>query len=488
MAKTRRTSSTADVSSTANTAQYAYSDTIVALSSRWADCTRSVVRLSGNDALKITHGLFTTGQQSLDLSSSHTAQTGWITLSPTTKCPCKIYLFRAPASYTGQDLIEFHLPGSTALARMALTRLQLSGARTAQPGEFTLRAFLSGKIDLTQAQAVADIIASQTDTQLRAANSLANGQLSRAIQKIQADLATLIADTEANIDFLDQDIDFIDAPTALAKIKNIAQQVDDLLNNALHYSDLQAQPVVVLAGWANAGKSTLLNALSGRTRAITSPQAGTTRDVLMAPMQINNIDTDILLIDAAGLSDHSFDELGAAARQAALSAIKRADLLLYVIDVSSPVKDQQWQTLDTLNAPQILIVANKTDLPTAQQQERILAHLQKQRHEKVLPVSAKNHHGLAQLQNQIKAHVKTLETTVSAGRLVLSTRAKDALEHARRALTAAKDLLSQQKHIKNPELVVMDLYEVNATLGTITGRVTSEDVLKDIFSRFCIGK
>ncbi len=474
------------ISAAASIGGYVSGETIVALSSRWGQSARALLRVSGAAALQIAEKVFEPVGQAIQQIPSHTAVGGWLKLSEGAKCPCRLYVFGRPGSYTGEDLVEYHLPGGPVVVQMAMTALSEAGARLAQPGEFTLRAFLAGKLDLAQAEAVAAIISSQTDAQLRAANRLAEGVLSRAIEKVQKELAELIGNLEANIDFVDQDIEFMGPERARELLETIKAVLDGLLSDALRWGELEAEPRVVLAGWVNVGKSTLLNVLSGRSRAIVSGLAGTTRDVLMAPMKVE--DTTVLLMDAAGLCDSSLDEVGRAAREAAIAAVRRADLVLYVVDAAAGISEGQWQTLEMLGPARTLIVVNKIDLVSKDELRQILQKVRQRRQETLLPSSAKTGKGLDELRGQIREHLTHTQLSISGAQVVLTGRGEEGLKQARQALARAKELLGEKESIEEPELLVMELYEANAALGAITGQISSEDVLEDIFSRFCVGK
>lgn len=479
------------MSPTAIGSKYVGGDTIAALSSRWGIAGRAVIRVSGPDAIRLAKRVFIPAGQSLEQSQGHTVLRGWLKLGEKVNCPCQLYLFRSPRSYSGEDLIEYHLPGGPAVVQMAMAELTAAGARLAEPGEFSLRAFLAGKMDLTQAEAVAAIISSQTDAQLRAANSLADGVLSEAVGRIQNTLAELIANVEANIDFVDQDIDFVGSDQAAAAINKMQRELDEVLQGAVRQRELDAQLRVVLAGWANVGKSTLLNVLSGLGRAMVSGVAGTTRDVLMAPMK-EEVSTghngNVLLMDAAGLCESSLDEVGQTAREAAIEAVRRADLVLYVVDGAAEINEGQWQTLDMLGAGRTIIVVNKIDLIGKDDLRLMRQEIRHRRKEAVVAVSAKSGQGLAVLRKQIKEQLKRIETPIGQGRVVLTGRAEEGVKKAQAALERASELLEASERIENPELLAVELYEANAALGAITGELSSEDVLADIFGRFCVGK
>ena len=338
---------------------------------------------------------------------------------------------------------------------------------------------------------MAAIIESQTDAQLRAANSLADGALSRAVGEIQDALAKLIAEVEANIDFVDQDIEFISGGQAAEVIEKLRGELERLVNEAVRLRDLQAQPWVVLAGAANVGKSTLLNALTGLSRAMVSGVAGTTRDVLMAPLKVRGAggsEQEVLLADAAGLCDSALDEIGAAGREAVLLAVSRADLVGYVLDGSAEVTGEDWQRLEMLGARRVVMIVNKIDLLKAGQTENVLGEVRSQQQWEVVGVSAKTGEGLDALRETIAEELALAEAPGSQGRLMLTVRAEGGLARAREALERAAELVGAGENLDRPELLVVELYEANAALGEITGQITSEDVLTDIFSRFCVGK
>jgi len=473
------------VSPATNIPNYVSDETITALSSRWGPAARAVIRVSGAKALALAEKVFLSkGERPTKSPGLHVLQ-GWMKLDEVVKCPGQLYVFRGPASYSGEDLVELHLPGGPGIVQMAMAKLMAEGARPAEAGEFTLRAFLAGKMDLTQAEAVAEIISSQSDAQLRAANSLAEGVLSRAVQKTQRMLAELIGNVEANIDFVDQDIDFVGAKQAAADIAKIEAELDEMMAGAIRRRELDAQLKVVLAGANNVGKSTLLNALTGLSRAIVSGVAGTTRDVLTGPMKEQE---NVLLMDAAGLCESGLDDIGQAAREAAIEAVKRADLVLYVLDPTVRINDGHWQTLEMLGVSQAVIVVNKIDLLDKKELADVLEDIQQQRKEKVVVVSAQTGQGLDELGEQITVQLSNVEKPMSEGRVALTGRAEEGIEQAKAALEGASGLLGESEQIDSPELLAVELYEANASLGAVTGEISSEEVLKDIFGRFCVGK
>ena len=278
--------------------------------------------------------------------------------------PARAYKFRAPLSYTRQDLIEIHLPGNPAAAGALLEALISSGARLAQPGEFTARAFMSGRIDLSQAEAVADVIAASDDAQLRAGLAGLGGEVHKLCSASAGEIAEALATVEASIDLAEEQIE-LDSPARLAEV--LTGQADHLRTVARTATDMPETsdlPQVVIAGRPNVGKSSLLNALAGTNRAITSALAGTTRDVLSAAM-ILPCGARINLLDVAGFAPAE-DSLSLAADHAARSAVSRADMILFVIEADAGWTEQDRSLLEHVRAVNptapILHLENKADL------------------------------------------------------------------------------------------------------------------------------
>jgi tRNA modification GTPase len=375
--------------------------------------------------------------------------------------PATVYLFRAPHSYTGEDLVEFHVPGNPGLARMLLDDIFDRGARPAEPGEFTARAYFNGRIDLTEAEGVAAIISASNDQELLAARRLMGGELTRRLAPIMSLLTDTLALIEVGIDFSGEDVTFLSNEQELARIGDAEQALKSLLIYSARFERLAHEPTVVLIGRPNAGKSTLLNALSGRERAVVSSIAGTTRDALSADVMLAR--GIVRITDVAGLDDQTSD-IDRQMRDRALHAAQTADVLILVEDISSDVTERL-----SIDREPRLVVRSKYDLSN----EALAARPGE------VTVSALTGAGMDELRRRLD-DLCFGESNTGAS-LALNLRHVRAIEEARFALGRAK-------RVNAPELIAMELREALELLGGILGRVSPDDLLGRIFSGFCIGK
>ena len=377
--------------------------------------------------------------------------------------PSWVYQFKSPRSFTGDDLIELHLPGNPLLARMALDQLIKLGARQAEPGEFTARAYFNGRIDLSQAEGVAAIIAAGSRAELSAAAQLAGGELSRRLRPAMDALVETLAQVEAEIDFSDQDVPFVAGDELLRAIREIDAHLESLLQQSARFDRLSHEPTIVLAGRPNAGKSTLLNALAQADRAIVSPISGTTRDALSATVALPS--GIVRLVDVAGLDEgDSSVEIDAQMRRRAEEEIHAADLVMLVCDASDS------EPAISLPRSADLTIWTKIDLTGSRG--------------KPLEISALTGQGMEQLRCELDALAFARNATSEVGTLALNAR------HIR-AITAGRDALGrsiEQAKAQNIELVAAELRGTLDELGLVLGVVSPDDLLGKIFSTFCIGK
>ena len=379
--------------------------------------------------------------------------------------------FPSPHSFTGEDVLELHGHGGTVVMQMLLSRCLDLGARLAEPGEFTRRAYLSGKLDLAQSEAVIDLIDAATTTAARSAVRSLQGEFPREINTLLEQLTELRALVEASLDFPDEDIDFLQAADAFGRLERLQQRLASVFDRAQQGKLLQGGLNVVIVGQPNVGKSSLLNRLAGDELAIVTPVAGTTRDVVRSTLQIEGIPLHI--IDTAGLreTDDEIEKIGIAR---AWREIERADLVLLLVDARSGVGQAEQAILGKLpeNLARVTVY-NKIDL----------AGRSAERHDEgcgvAISLSAKQGEGVELLRSEL---LRIAGWHPSEDVFIARER------HLRALAETAEHIAAARAQLRQLELLAEELREAQAALGTITGQVSADDLLGEIFGRFCIGK
>ena len=391
-------------------------------------------------------------------------------------------IFRAPASYTGEDLVELTCHGGILLTRRVLESLLAAGARPARPGEFTERAFLHGKLDLTQAEAVMDLISAQTDLALRSASEQLSGRLGQRITALREILLGLVAHLEAFIDFPDEDIDPDTGAEFLNRCDTTLATLDSLLATADQGRILREGVRTVIYGAPNVGKSSLLNALLGQDRAIVSATPGTTRDTIEEFVNVRGL--PLRLIDTAGLRD-SADEIERAGMARTRDSLAHADLALHVVDASQENPEGEASTAENgMKIGAIMLVLNKCDLgvhPSWLREEKSAAENPTSR----IPTSCRTGEGIEALADAIHASITGGEIAWNPGAAAINARHQDCLRRARTSLVTARDALRRSEP---PEIVALDLRAALDAVGEVIGGTDTEEILGHIFARFCIGK
>ena len=461
-------------------------DTIVAVSSAAGPAGRSIVRLSGPEALRLAGGVFS---EPLGELGGFRVLDGTVAVNDpcSIRAPARAYAFRAPRSYTRQDVAELHVPGEV-IAAAVHAAMVAGGARPAEAGEFTARAFFNGRVDLAQAQAVADVIDAEADAQLRSAVGIMDGALGRLCRPAAEALTEALALTEASIDFSDEDIEPACPGDLAAAARRVADDLAGALDKAGRWTPSSAEPRVAIAGRPNAGKSSLLNALSGLDRAIVSAMAGTTRDVLSAAAVLPG-GMEVMLLDAAGL-DASPDPLSRAAHKAAREAVAAAEAVLFVIDAADGDHDADEALLSEVRrlnrrAP-LLALAAKIDLLAGA--DETLARLRRRFGSDMLPVSSVTGAGLEGLRAALAAQLADASPP-RGGEMLLHDRQRRAISLSADCARRAGDLLAGAGAVADvAEVAAVELRAALDHLAELTGRVVAEDVLAAIFARFCVGK
>ncbi|GMV97642.1 MAG: 50S ribosome-binding GTPase [Phycisphaerae bacterium] len=462
-------------------------DTIVAVSSPPGAGGRGIIRLSGPTAAPIAHTVFTSdsGPSLLEVPG-HRRLWGRVRIDERSSVPAEAYVFRAPASYTRQNIVELHTVGSPAVLAMIVDALVAAGARPAEAGEFTARAFFHGALDLTEVEGVAAMIAAANDSQLRASEALLHGRLSRRSIELRDQLADLLALLEADIDFVEEPIEFVTAGQVREALGRIVAALDALLSAAPDLERLEALPRVLLVGRPNAGKSTLFNRLTGLERAIPSAQAGTTRDVISAPLSVPGGEASLL--DCAGVDspldagEPSAADPDALARRAALRALGAADLVLLVVDATADPNGALESFRDLRVGRATITVLNKIDALTAPIPDFFSRR-------DVAEVSARTGAGLDALRGRIGQALFGAAAPSGQELPALSHRQRAGLDEARAAAARALEMCENARELKGfVELLAVEVRAAMNALSLLSGQIATEELLARIFARFCIGK
>ncbi len=455
-------------------------DTIVAISSPPGRSVRGLVRLSGPRTHAILQSLLTSAlppvRQLAAVKLKLPPLAGSLSDPPQVSLPALLLHLASPASYTGQAMAEIQCPGHPSLLQHLVHLIIHHGARLAEPGEFTFRAYLAGKLDLTQAEGVAATIAAQSDAQLQAASLLREGKLGRLAWQLVDTLGDALAAVEAGIDFTDQDDVRPIAGDALDhKLTGLIDEMDRTLAASRSWGKLDALPTAVLVGSPSVGKSTLFNALLGSQRSVISAQPGTTRDILAEPMTIahRGRSVQVMLTDIAGL-DNPLTAMDHLVQQAARDAIAQADLLLCVGDHQTP------PPVTAESAATVVRIRTKADLPA----ERKLLDAE-------LPVVAPTGQGLDEVRQAIAQGAGERGVSQTGQLLALQPRHEHAFLAARAQLAEARSLLALQEDkrgVDQPELVASAMRLALDQLTALGGQMTPDDVIGKVFAKFCIGK
>lgn len=445
-------------------------DTIIARATPAGEGAIAVIRVSGPEAILVTERLFH-ARKRLSEAASHTIHYGKIIDGEAIVDDVLVSVFRSPNSYTGEDSTEISCHGNQFLVQKIIGMFLKQGVRSANPGEFTLRAFLNGRVDLAQAEAVAEIIHSRTDAALKGARNQLDGLLSRKVMTLRNGLVSTSALVELELDFAEEDIEFVPHPELVGKIDEIIGEISKLLDTYSFGKVIKDGVHVALVGAPNVGKSSLLNYILKEYRAIVSSIPGTTRDIIREEVSIDGILFE--LTDTAGIRITD-DEIEIEGVKRSRETVRDADLVLFINDARNPVDEVLKAELGTLSSPdRIITVINKIDLfPEA-------------RDNGDAAISAKTGEGVDALFRILKEKALGGKTYTEQSLVITSIRHFDALTRARDFLLNAKDSVAA---FMSGEFVAVDLRNAENTLSEIIGEVTSDDILNSIFDGFCIGK
>ncbi|MBK8944578.1 MAG: tRNA uridine-5-carboxymethylaminomethyl(34) synthesis GTPase MnmE [Ignavibacteriae bacterium] len=446
-------------------------ETIAAIATPIGTGAISIIRVSGPESISSVDKIFI-GNLKLEKAKSHTIQYGKIIDNNNEVIDdVLVSVFKNPHSYTGENSVEISTHGSPLVTNKILERLIKENVRLAEPGEFTKRAFLNGRIDLSQAEAVIDIINSRTNASLKGARNQFDGLLSQKIDGLRQSLVNTSSLIELELDFAEEDIEFVSFDNVKKEIKNIVYEIEKLIDSYKFGKILVDGVNVVFVGKPNVGKSSLLNYLVKESRAIVSHIPGTTRDVIREEVSIDGI--LFRLYDTAGIRT-SEDEIEKEGVSRSRNAVLNADLVVLISDVNSEFpKDLYNELLSITTEEKIIFVLNKIDLS-----EKVEDNEQ-------IGISAKTGEGIEKFLSILKEKSFGSETFSEKNAIVSNLRHKTALERTKEHLLKSIDSIDEKL---SGEFISVDLRNAENTLGEIIGKVTSEDILNNIFSKFCIGK
>ena len=446
-------------------------DTIVAIATPSGTGAISIIRISGPDSIEVVNSVFD-GKKSLQEVASHTIHYGKI--ADIFKKPIDdvlVSIFRTPNSYTGEDSVEISTHGSPLISKKIIETLVEKGLRLAEPGEFTKRAYLNNKIDLTQAEAVLDIINSRTEASLLGARNQLDGMLSGKINELRKMLLDTASFVELELDFTEEDIKLIENTEIISRIKSIVDEIDKLLSTYSFGKVLKDGVNVALVGKPNVGKSSLLNYILKECRAIVSPIPGTTRDVIREEVSIDGI--LFRLYDTAGIRS-SKNEIEKEGVVRSKNALKDADIVVLIEDVFQNGSDQLLDEISSLTkAERVLKVVNKIDLQMNSLKSADVF------------ISALTGEGIDSLFSKLKEKVFGNSVYTEKSAIISNLRHYQCLKRSRESLIKA--LKGSEENLSG-EYIASDIRNATIAMSEIIGEVTSEDVLNNIFSRFCIGK
>ncbi|NLZ07587.1 MAG: GTP-binding protein [Phycisphaerae bacterium] len=457
-----------------------FSDTIVAVSSA-AGGLRSIVRITGPDALTPCQRVFT---DPIALRTNGILS-GPVSIAPGVTVHGRLYLFFAPHSYTGETLAELHIYASPVLVATLVQNLLATGLRAAGPGEFTARAYLNGKMDLAQAEAVNEIVAGSNRFQVEAAERLLSGRLTATTRAVHSALVDCLSLIEAGLDFSTEDIAFIGPREAVGRLDRIKSNLEGLLSGSIRYESLIDLPSVGIAGAPNAGKSSLLNAMLGHERSLVSDRPRTTRDVLSGLLATDRL--QCVLFDCAGLLTAPESILDRLAQQAAIEALRRCQVVIFCVDAAKPDIREDLAIRALIRPETVLYVATKADLLNPADSQRAVETLAQAFAGPFLAVSALTGQGLRQLQDLIAR-------SLSAGPQAAAREGHDAValtaRHRQAVSEAIANLDQAMVQIEQgaEEVAAAMIREACQALSEIEQQPIDEQILDRIFSRFCVGK
>ena len=452
-------------------------DTICAISTSQGIGSIAIIRVSGNDSIKIVNKMFK--GKDLEKVASHTINYGYIIDSKGNVLDeVLVSIMKAPKTYTKEDIVEINTHGGLSSTKLVLEELLKQGCRLAEPGEFTKRAFLNGRIDLLEAEAVMDKINAKTIQQNKLAINQLSGKVSNLINELRDDMIEIISNINVNIDYPEyDDVDIITNDVLIPKITKLKERINKILVESKNGKIIKEGIKTSIIGRPNVGKSSLLNELLEEDKAIVTDIAGTTRDIVEGQISINGILLNI--IDTAGIRDTSdlIEQIGV---EKSLKMMEESDLILFVLNNNEEITDDIKELLNNLKDKNYIIIINKTDLETKINLDNI--NINK---DNIIKMSIKNKEGIEELKNKIIEIFNIKEIEGNDPTYLSNSRSIGILE------SCLKDVEDVEEAVKNNQpidMIELDIRSIWEKLGTINGTTYEEELLDEMFKRFCLGK
>lgn len=453
-------------------------NTIAAIATAMSSSGIGIIRISGEQTFAIIKEIFRKKNgDRIDVSKSHRIHYGYILDGEEVLDEVLVLVMRGPHSYTAEDTVEIDCHGGILVMRRILETVIKCGARPAEPGEFTKRAFLNGRMDLSQAEAVIDVINSKTDKEAKVSMQQLQGNLSEKIFEIRKEIISIMADIEASIDYPEYDLQEVTNENIL----NILNKVDKILlslENSFYNGKILKEGIsTAIIGRPNAGKSSLLNVILNEERAIVTDIEGTTRDIIQEYISVEGV--PLKIIDTAGIRN-SNDEVEKIGIKKAIDIARSSDIVIAIFDINRELNDEDKQILSLLENKNAIIILNKVDLERKIDINDI-AYLKKP----IVEMSTKNREGIDELYKEISQVFKLKEIVTDGETIISNVRHKNIIINSRKNLDRARETINNNMPI---DIISTYLKEILEELGKITGETVTDDVIAEIFSKFCLGK
>ena len=452
--------------------------TIVAISTAVGNSGIGIIRMSGENSFEIIKKIFKTKANMIDIKPN-TINYGHIVSGSEIIDEVLVSFFKAPKSFTTENMCEINSHGGILVMNKILELCLQNGAELAEPGEFTKRAFLNGRIDLAQAEAIVDIINAKTEKEAKASIKQLDGVLSAKLAKIRTQIMNILVDIEASIDYPEYDVEEVTNNKVLETIKNVEKELLNLEKTFDNGKMIKEGLKVAIIGKPNAGKSSLLNAILREDRAIVTEYEGTTRDTIEEFIQIDGI--PIKIVDTAGIreTDNEVEKIGITKSR---EAAKNADLVIVILDSSKKLSGEDEEILSFVKNKKGIILLNKMDLKEEIDEEKIKEIVKEKT---ILKISALNKEGIEEIFNTISNMYKFNEIEIDDSLTITNNRHKKAIINMLESIKKVKDSIQKQMPI---DIVTISITDILSEIGNITGEGVSEDIINEIFKKFCLGK